>query len=392
MKTIAFRLLPVLLSILLTLGLCGCRSARTDTPAQDSVATLAAVGDIYLTTPMLLDARTGSSYDFSTLFAGVTPTLSAADLTIGNLEGTFADSPYGPNEGSYPDALAAALNTASFDMLQTANSFSIYNGLSSLMRTRSVLQEQSIIPLGTYSSSKERSQEQAIALEINGIRFVFVAFTKGLNGMSIPEGSEYCVNLLYQDYDSTYSRLDYDAIDSVLAAAYRLKPDVIVAALHWGSENVSEISASQEELAAYLFRKDVDLILGSHSHLAGQIETRQITTDQGREKTVAVAYSLGDFCAAGDGALASPSLVLQVEFTRSAESGKTSITDVSYTAIATVDLGVAASPRFSVLCLDEAIALYENNYYDKVTPEVYDALLSARERLLEQLSTPESDS
>ena len=390
MNRIHCRRLALILLLGLLTGLCGCNKSQGDaTPQEDTVVTLAAVGDIYLTTPMLLDARTSSgASDFSALFAGVIPTLCAADVTLGNFEGSFAGSPYGPSEGSYPDELAAALSTAGFDLLQTANSFSIHNGMSGLERTRSILLGQQLIPLGTYATRDERKEEQAILLEIRGIRIAFVAFTKGLGGMSIPSGSEYSVNLLYKDYDSTYSKLDYDAIDQVLAAAHKLEPDVIVAALHWGSENVSEVSASQEELADYLFRNDVDLILGSHSHIPGRIEERSVTTGSGFEKTVAVAYSLGDFCAAESGEVAA-SLVLQVEFTRSADSGETTITGVSYAPIATADLGADQANRFAVLNIDDAVALYEGNYYARVSEEVYEALLEQKEALLKQVESRE---
>lgn len=382
--------LGVLLCLLL--GCCGCTgSDASDDAGQDAVATLAAVGDIYLTTPMLVDARAADgSYDFGALFSCVVPALCAADVTIGNFEGCFAGAPYGQTEGSYPDDLAAALCSAGFDLLQTANSFSIHNGISGLERTRSILLGQQLIPLGTYTSQDERKEEKAILLEINGIRFVFIAFTKGLNGMSIPSGSEYCVNLLYRDYDSTYSKIDYDAIDEILDAARKLEPDVIVAALHWGSENISEVSESQETIADYLFRNDVDVILGSHSHIAGEIEERTVTTSSGEEKTVVAAYSLGDFCSAEVGEV-NASLILQLEFTRSAESGRTVISDVSYTPIATADLGEGNTERFAVLNIDDAISLYENNYYARVSEDVYEALLAQREALAARVEPTEAE-
>ena len=70
------------------------------------------------------------------------------------------------------------------------------------------------------------------------------------DGHFTPE-KEYCTNLLYTDYDSNYSHIDTDGITDAIVAARALSPDIIVAALHWGSEDVSDISDTQEKIAMY---------------------------------------------------------------------------------------------------------------------------------------------
>ena len=125
MKRILHRMTAIaVLLILLLLCACGTRQEpveSTQGPVGDSVITVNAVGDIYLTDEMLSDAiKPDGTYDFMSQFSDVYACLSKADLTIGNFEGTFAGEPYGPAGGSYPDELAAALNDAGFDLLQTA--------------------------------------------------------------------------------------------------------------------------------------------------------------------------------------------------------------------------------------------------------------------------------
>lgn len=380
----------LLLLALLSLSACGENAVADSRPKEGvGVATVSAVGDIYLTDEMLTDARRANgSYDFSPQLGGVCASLAAADLTIGNFEGAFCGTPYGASAGSYPDEFAAALSAAGFDLLQTANSYSISGGLSGLQRTKAVIEDNGMTAVGTYSSADDRAEHPVVLREVNGVRIAFVAFTKGLGGLSLPENAAGCVDLLYKDYTSDYSDLDTAAIDAVLNAARQEKPDVIISALHWGSENVSEVSEKQEEAADYLFRNGVDVILGSHSHLVGTVEARTVTLESGMTKDVVLAYSLGDFCRAEKGAC-NASLVLNLEFTRDHTSGATAITNVSYTPVAAIDRGAKAADRYAVIDIDDSIALYESNYYDRISSDLYQLLLEKREALLRRL-TPDT--
>lgn len=373
--------------LLLIFFLVSCSSEKAET-TQASVgggrATLAAVGDIFLTDDMLKDAKQANgTYDFSAQFSDLTLPLSEADLAIGNFEGNFIGSDYGNANGSYPDALANTLRAIGFDLLQTANSYTIFNGLSGLERTKAVIEEAGMTALGSYVSAKDKAANQVVIREVNGIRFAFIAFTKGLSGLSMPTDTDCSVDLLYRDYTSDYSKVDTDYLTQVVEAARAENPDVIVAALHWGSENISEISSTQEEIASLLLKKGVDVILGSHSHLVGQIEQRTVTTDRGETKNCVIAYSLGDFCAVSEGEC-NTSLYLRLEFTRNGD-GRTEITDVTYAPISAVDRGEGFSGRYCVLRSETAIDLYEGNYYDRIPESAYEAILSGVEGLRKKL-------
>ena len=211
-----------LLTLCLALPLFGCSGSDTPTesktPRSDTaVATLCAVGDIRITDELLQAARQGGSYDFSDILRGTTAVVGAADVAIGNLETTLSGEPY--NDGSAPDALATALRSTGFSLVQTANSYTIQNGLSGLERTKAILRSAGLTPVGTYESAEDRAQNRAVLVEANGIRIAVVAFTKGMNGMRLPSGAEYCTNLLYTDYDSNYSRIDTDGITAAIDAA-----------------------------------------------------------------------------------------------------------------------------------------------------------------------------
>lgn len=360
------------------------------TPSPVGKATLRAVGDIYLTDAMLDAARcSDGSYDFSAQFAGIIPALAEADLTLANFEGNFDSAPYGKDLASYPDALAKTLSAAGIDLLQTANTFSIFNGMAGMERTKSVIEAQGMTAFGTYVSAADRESNQVIVREINGIRIAFVAFTKGLGGMGLPTGSEYCVNLLYTDYTSNYEVIDYDGIRAVMKAARGTNPDLIVAALHWGSENTRDVSKSQESIANLLIDCGADLILGSHSHLAAPIEERAVRMDNGEDKTVVIAYGLGDLSAVDEDG-STVGVMLDLEITKDS-SGSTYFSKVGYRAVGAVDRGEDIQNRFRVLDIDSALALYEANYYDRISDSLYEALTAARERLEGYVHPPVDD-
>ncbi len=353
-----------------------------DEPDTNTTVRISAVGDIFLTEDQIEDARSADgSFNFMPQFSDVYATLSKSDLTIGNFEGTFAGAPYGVAHGSYPDEFAVALNDAGFDLLQTANSFSVYNGLAGLKRTKDVIENNGMLCSGTYRDASERSDEQVAVFDLNGIRVAVISFTKGLGGMSIPSGEEYCVDLLYTDYATDYENIDTEGITAAIDRAKQQKPDVLIAMVHWGSENVREVTRRQEQIADLMFQNGVDAILGSHPHLVGKVEQRSIRLEDGTRKNVLVAYSLGDFCKVGRGQM-NMYPVLNLVFTRDAYTGATTLTGVSCSSIVAMDNGAETPDRYTILDADNAISLYEGNYYDRITSDLYQSLLSKREYLL----------
>lgn len=375
---------PLLLIFLLSV--CGCGSSYDEIvrPTEgEGVVRIAAAGDIYLTDEMLDDARQlNGNYDFDRQLGDCMSAIAKADLAIGNLEGNFVADGY--SESNFPVGFAQTLSNIGFDILQTSNTHTIDNGLGGMAYTRSVAEANGMRTLGTYASSDERDDFPALVYDINGVRIAFIAFTKGFGGLSLPGDAGYAANLLYSDYTTNYENINTAAITDAVEEALTCEPDILIAALHWGSEGTEGSSRSQETIADLLFRSGVDIILGSHSHLAGTVEERHLKLEDGSRKDVLLAYSLGDFCAAESGYIRLAP-VLNIEITRNHASGITKITDYSFTAIAAVDNGRNEADRYSVMDADNAIALYENTYYMRIDEELYEKFIAKREDLAEDL-------
>ena len=106
--------------------------------------------------------------------------------------------------------------------------------------------------------------------------------------------------------------------------------------------------------------------------------------DDGTRKNVLIAYSLGDFCKVSGGQ-SNMSPVLNLVYTRDAFTGETTLTGVSCSSVVAMDNGAETPDRYTILDADNAIALYEGNYYDRITRDLYQSLLSKRDYLLSVL-------
>ena len=101
---------------------------ETDIEKVDKISTIsiAAVGDIMMHGPQIKSAydKRIEDYNFEYMFSSIAPWLQNTDITIGNIETTFAgkDKRYsGYPTFNSPEVLLKYLNTAGFDILSTAN-------------------------------------------------------------------------------------------------------------------------------------------------------------------------------------------------------------------------------------------------------------------------------
>ena len=379
-------ILLLLLSLFFILYLFSDKSVEPDetVSSADATATIIAAGDVTLTPQMLTNLRSTDGYDFTGCFRQLTRSVAAADLAIVNVEGNFVGAPYDVTDACYPEALLPALRECGFDVIQTANSYSIQNGLSGLVSTKQAIEAVGLQALGTFASREDREQSGGVLIrEVNGIRIAMIGLTKGTNGLRLPEGAEYCVNLLFEDYDTNYTKIDRAGILSLIDRAKDEQPDIILCMVHWGSEYTRTISEAQTEIAQFMLENGVDAILGSHSHLVGPIEWGGETTLIGTASQGLVAYSLGDLLSAADRESAHSGCLLSLTLTK--KDGVTEISDVqyipTYSADPSEDYGVTHYAVYDTL---DAIALYESSYYDRISDALYAHLLETIEDLKEQ--------
>ena len=339
-----------------------------DTTPAKTVIHMAAAGDLNITEAVVNSG--GAEYDYTHTFLDVAHILAQADITAVNLEGNLSGPPYGTDR-SAPQSMMDALSAAGVDLIQLANSFSIYKGMDGLAETVAGVRLSGMEPLGVRTAGEVKTQKPYTIRSVQGVRIAFVSFTKGMDGMALPAGNEGCVNVLYTDYATDYQNVDTEGISAILDAVNKEKPDITVALLHWGSEYNNTVSVSQERICALMQEKGVDAIIGTHSHYV-----QKMTFDPAAGTLV--AYSLGDLLGDAQRSGSECSVILDLEITKDNHSGETKITGYSYTPIFTV---AESEKPLRVVRIAETMKAFEDGYIDRVSQQSYDAMAYALERI-----------
>lgn len=141
--------------------------------------------------------------DYTPIFAQVKSLLDDADYVVGSLETTLAGAKAGFTNASYsfntPDELLPALKWAGFDMLTTANNHCFDRGFDGHARTIEMLEKNGFDYTGTRLSD---DAPRYLVRDFDGTKVAFVAYTYGTNseanGVFVPKGKEYLVNLTRQ--------------------------------------------------------------------------------------------------------------------------------------------------------------------------------------------------
>jgi len=335
---------------------------------------MAATGDImcHLTNIKNAYNSTSKDYDFSNVFKNIKQYTQDADITVGNLETTFAGASRGytgyPTFNT-PEILGKNLRDIGFDVICTANNHSMDKGYSGLESTLNFLDEYELDHYGTARSAEE--QDSILVKDVNGIKIAFLAYTYGTNGITVPKDKSYCVNLI-----------DKDLIKEHIFLAKELNVDVICVSMHWGTEYKLTPNSNQKDLADFLFENGVDIILGSHPHVLEPMEKRTITLENGTTKDGFVIYSLGNFVSGQIYANTKSTVILNIQITKDS-NGKISIDNVNYTPVYLYDAGSSSKSRsrYTLMDVEKSITDYENGTNNTISKSLYNTLKSELEKI-----------
>ncbi|MBQ3415114.1 MAG: CapA family protein [Clostridia bacterium] len=324
-------------------------NSSKEEPKKDITFTITALGDVLCHNTQYWDAynKSTDTYDFSYVFENIKEYTQAGDITIANLETSFANAPYSnyPTFNS-PESLATALKDIGIDIITTAGNHCLDKGFKGLSETIDVLDKNNIEHLGTYKSKED--QDKLFVKDINGAKVAFIDYTYGTNGIPIPTGKEFCVNLI-----------DKENIKKEIEKAKAQKVDVIIACMHWGEEYHTTQTKNQEELADFLFQNGVDIIIGNHPHVIEPFETKEVKMPDGTTKQCFVAYALGNFTADQRNINTRDSIILNLKVTKKAD-GQVSIDNVDYIPLYIYKNPSLSLKKFVLIDLNKAISAYED--------------------------------
>lgn len=283
---------PVFLLGLLVCGACATSTAEIDAtpaPQEDNASTppqKAAMSSITLSIAAVGDMMIGTDYprnhlpddDGASFFAHVAPIISAADIAIGNLEGTLVDGGAPAKEcknlnACYlfrsPARYANHYRDAGFDVLSLANNHARDFGEDGRSATMAALDS-----VGIHHSG--RAGEFA-TFEQNGLRIAVLAY-------AVTQKS----NLLH----------DYGLAKQTVAG-FAAEHDIVIVTFHGGAEgaDMMHVPFAEEEyygeprgdvarFSRSMVDAGADLVLGHGPHVVRGMELY---------KDRLIAYSLGNF-------------------------------------------------------------------------------------------------
>ena len=343
---------------------------------KDTTFTMTAIGDIMCHNTQYLDAYVEETddYDFSYLFEDIYRYTKMSDITIGSLETSFAGKERGysnyPTFNS-PDNLAYDLKKIGLDVISTAGNHCLDMGFSGLSRTLDVLDDADISHLGTYHTQEER--DKILFKIVKSVKIAFINYTYGTNGIPVPTGQEYCVNLINKDL-----------IKKDIENAKEQEADIIVACMHWGTEYKITANPEQEELADFLFQNGVDIILGNHPHVLEPMEKRTISLEDGTQKDGFIIYALGNFICDQNTENTRNSIILNLKITKHVRS-KITIEKPDYIPIYMYKDTTYKQRSMKLFDIEKMINNYETAIYNDIEPSISQELYNHLKIQLEKI-------
>lgn len=281
--------------------------------------TLMAVGDIMVHQEQLDAAWNPASkaYDFLPFFTNVVPLFREADWVIGNLETTLSGSAArytGYPMFNSPESLGKTLKEVGFTAVSTANNHSLDRKEPGVRKTIEHLDQAGLLHTGTFASPEER--DEPLLLSKDGFTLALLSYSYGTNGIAIPEGKPYLVNLIKPEL-----------IKADIARARERGADLVAVALHFGEEYQRMPNEAQKKTAELCIQYGADLILGAHPHVVQPYEWKTVTMEDGRQHKGLIAYSLGNFISAQRWDYKDVGAILKLSLYKG-ESGEASIESV----------------------------------------------------------------
>lgn len=257
---------------------------------EDVVVDFIAVGDNLIHGAIYYDSEVRhQGYEFDELYDAVKPYVEEADVAYINQEtilgGTELGLSHYPMFNS-PQEIGTALVNAGFDWIASSSNHSMDKFEEGIIRSENFWEQYpEIVTTGLNRTEEERHEDKFI--ERNGVKFGVLGYTYGTNGIPLPEGKDYLVNI----YSEERIREDVEALKG--------KCDAILVSMHWGIEYATVPSEEQEYFAQLLADLGVAVVIGEHPHV---IQPMEWVEGKDGNQTL-VIYSLGNFMSAQDGDL-----------------------------------------------------------------------------------------
>lgn len=256
--------------------------------------------------------KADGTYDFSNQLEYVKDLIKDYDIKYWNQETIFGGKEKGysgyPRFNS-PSEFGDNMLSIGFNMVSLANNHSMDQNESGVRNSVAYWKtKENLVWNGQAENEEDRNAH--IYGEVNGIKYAMLSYTMHTNGLPVPSGKSYLVNV----YDKEKVKADIEAV--------RDNVDVLFVAMHWGEEYTHNPNSNQKETAQYLSSLGVDVIIGAHPHVIQPID--KIKNEETGKETI-VYYSLGNFISNQGDENKRVGLLGTLDITKTVDKDKTTI-------------------------------------------------------------------
>lgn len=257
-------------------------------------ASLVMVGDLLVHDRLYNAMKTSNGYDFKPALTYIKDIVKEYDIAYYNQETILGGEEIGLS--SYPSfnspyEVGDAMIDAGFNLVSLATNHTLDRGEKAITNSVNYWNEHpSVLAVGSYLSFEERDKVRI--KEVNNITYTMLNYTYGTNGIKVPEGKEYLVNVWpctgnNLESDTKYQEYKEKVQEDIKRV--RDKVDLLIVAMHWGVEYTHIPTNYQLDMASFLEEEGVDIIIGTHPHVVMPVTYINDTL---------VVYSLGNFLSA----------------------------------------------------------------------------------------------
>lgn len=286
------------------------QSSEENTPKEpkepeEYTASIAAIGDILIHSPVYKDAAIGNNrYDFTKMFKQVKPYLESPDITVANSESVIGGTEIGLS--SYPTfnspyEVGDALKAVGVDVVTMANNHTLDRGEKAILNAINYWDKIGMTFVGAARNQEEAEEIKTVTK--NNIVFSFLGYTYGTNGIPVPSGKEYLVNYI-----------DLDKMKSDIERAKEIS-DVVVVNLHNGNEYERNFNKEQDKIVQSLADYGADIVFAHHPHV---LQPTKWYEGVNGNKTF-VIHSLGNFLSGQDKLYTRIGAILQLDVKKTVE-------------------------------------------------------------------------
>lgn len=330
-------------------------------------ASMVMVGDNLIHSSIYKEANRNANYngyDFKPMLEYIKPIVSKYDIKYYNQETILGGAEIGVSDYptfNSPYEAGDAMIDAGFNLVSLATNHTIDRGKKAVLNSREYWNKQEdVLAVGSYASEEERN-EVKIA-EVNNIKYTMLNYTYGTNGIPVPKGAEYLVNVWPTNLSINDPKRDtkYQAYkEQVKEDIERVKDkvDVLIVAMHWGVEYTNTPTAYEKDAAEFLASQGVNIVIGTHPHVVQPVTWIDDTL---------VIYSLGNFISAQTQDMnynKMVGLMTSLEITKTVKNDETTISigNVSNELIYTY---YKSYRNFKVIPFSQMDSTYLRNYKD----------------------------